>query len=350
MSNFPASYNATINSLNNTKVEISALSSTTSLPNLAGLGTITSGTWNATTIGVPYGGTGSTSPSQYYLLLGNGASALTSVNGLGSSGQFLTSAGPGVKPSWTTSAIDLAATYAWTGAHSFSASTTVTGTTTIAASQSKKVSFNGIPYVFPTFQGASSTVLAANGLGQLAWIGTSFLGSVSLLEASTSVTRATNVDTNAHTLYSYSIPANTLGTDGAIYLRLPVTDLDLDHTTSGSAENETLDVSIGGTSVCSYGLTTAASAAAQNLSGMITVAIAAKGATNSQVATCHFDALGAVTTPGAQTGIWGGTQSGTAAKDTTAAQTLLVTFTVGVADGDTVGLTVAYPTLWKLNK
>jgi hypothetical protein len=52
------------------------------------LGTITTGTWNADTITVPYGGTGSTSLTQHRVLLGNGTSAIAESDA-GTNGQLL---------------------------------------------------------------------------------------------------------------------------------------------------------------------------------------------------------------------------------------------------------------------
>jgi hypothetical protein len=45
---------------------------------ITGVGTLTVGTWNATTIGVPYGGTGITSLTANYIPYGNGTSAFNS--------------------------------------------------------------------------------------------------------------------------------------------------------------------------------------------------------------------------------------------------------------------------------
>ena len=126
MSDFPTTYNTNNSSLNAGKMEIS----TTTLPlitDLLGLdtiGTITIGTWNADEITVAYGGTGTTSPTLNQIMIGNGASGFK-VIGFGTSGQFLTSAGDGVIPSWTTSSINEAGTYSWTGEHSWTATTTM---------------------------------------------------------------------------------------------------------------------------------------------------------------------------------------------------------------------------------
>jgi len=90
------------------------------------LGTITSGTWNGTALTVPYGGTGSTTLASNQVLLGNGTGNIGVVVP-GTSGQFLTSAGTGVAPTWTTAAVSLVADNTWTGANTFTATTTFDG-------------------------------------------------------------------------------------------------------------------------------------------------------------------------------------------------------------------------------
>jgi len=70
------------------------------------LGTITAGTWDASIIGVTYGGTGSSSFNAYSVVCGGatGSSPLQSIGGLGTLGQVLTSQGPGALPVWTSGA------------------------------------------------------------------------------------------------------------------------------------------------------------------------------------------------------------------------------------------------------
>ena len=55
---------------------LDTLNNVTSASSLATVGTITSGTWNGTTVGVEYGGTGATSLTSNSLLTGNGTSAI----------------------------------------------------------------------------------------------------------------------------------------------------------------------------------------------------------------------------------------------------------------------------------
>src|SRR3990167_7062162 len=113
LADFPTVYNANQTALNNDKIEVSTttLPNLTTLLNLASVGTITTGTWSADAIAVSKGGTGTTSPTSNLVMLGNGSSGLKTVNGFGTSGQFLTSNGDATAPSWTTSSLDLAANY-----------------------------------------------------------------------------------------------------------------------------------------------------------------------------------------------------------------------------------------------
>jgi len=180
LSDFPAVINANLASLNADKIEISDLAATTSLPNittltnLATIGTITSGTWNGTTIAVTKGGTGSTTLSAFSILLGSTTNAVGTVSGFGTTGQFLTSNGAGVAPSWQTSAINQGDSYTWTGTHSFSGATiTFNATTSIAASSTTTAPLvlNGLNYQYPvSFNAASSTVMQNDGNGKLSFV------------------------------------------------------------------------------------------------------------------------------------------------------------------------------------
>ena len=72
------------------------------LSNITTVGTITSGTWNGSTIMVPYGGTGNTTFTAYSVILGGATAtgAFQNVSGLGAAGTVLTSNGAGVAPTW----------------------------------------------------------------------------------------------------------------------------------------------------------------------------------------------------------------------------------------------------------
>ena len=67
------------------------------------MGTVTSGTWNATTIGVGYGGTGVTSSTAYAIMAGGTTSTGAHQSlATGTSNQILISNGSSALPSWTT--------------------------------------------------------------------------------------------------------------------------------------------------------------------------------------------------------------------------------------------------------
>ena len=67
------------------------------------LGTVTTGTWNATTIGVGNGGTGVTSSTAYAIMAGGTTSTGAHQSlATGSSNQILISNGSSALPSWTT--------------------------------------------------------------------------------------------------------------------------------------------------------------------------------------------------------------------------------------------------------
>ena len=198
LADFPTTYNAnltkTIEVGTTSVASITTLAGLTSASALATIGTITSGTWNGTAIGVAYNGTGTTSPTLDQIILGNGASGFKVVSGFGSSGQFLTSGGAATAPTWTTSAIDQAANYAWTGLHAFNNASTT---------------FNSIQYGWPVAQNASSTVLSKNATGQLSW------NKAPIVFTQDSVDHfGINVATTS--VATYRIPASTFGINGTL--------------------------------------------------------------------------------------------------------------------------------------
>jgi len=123
--------NTNFTNLNSAKIEVSTttLPNITTLENLVTVGTLTTGTWNADTLTVAYGGTGSTTLLSNAVLLGNGTSGIKAVPA-GSEGQVL-KLSSGV-PTWDDADVNEAENYDWTGIHTFS-----TGTTT----------FNGQTYL-----------------------------------------------------------------------------------------------------------------------------------------------------------------------------------------------------------
>src|SRR3990167_10073122 len=112
-----------------TLYQVTAANSITSASALATVGTITSGTWQGSVIDVARQGTGTTSPSQYQAVVGNGSLGLTVASSTGTSGQSLKSNGASAYPSWQDDITDQAANYTWTGTHTFNNETITSSTT-----------------------------------------------------------------------------------------------------------------------------------------------------------------------------------------------------------------------------
>jgi len=103
-------YNLTLTLSNNTNVTLPTSgtlvnSAVTSLSSLVTVGTIGTGTWNATPVTVAYGGCGQSSFTAYAVITGGttGTGNCQQVSGVGTAGQVLTSNGAGALPSWTSS-------------------------------------------------------------------------------------------------------------------------------------------------------------------------------------------------------------------------------------------------------
>lgn len=121
--------NTNFTNLNTDKIENSTTSvaSITTLANLVTVGTITSGTWNGATVGLAYGGTGTTTICVNKLLAGNGTTNIQCIGG-GTAGDFLQFGSP---PAWAAGTVNQSATYNWLAGHTFVFSTTTRATTTV---------------------------------------------------------------------------------------------------------------------------------------------------------------------------------------------------------------------------
>lgn len=121
--------NTNFSNLNSYKIEnaTSSVAAITTLSNLTETGVLASSTFRGSAVGIPYGGTGSTTLSSNQVLLGNGTGAIGVVSGFGTSNQLLTSNGISTAPSWQTAATDQSLNYTWTGFHAFNAATTTLG-------------------------------------------------------------------------------------------------------------------------------------------------------------------------------------------------------------------------------
>ena len=151
--------NDNFTALNNGKIDnaTSTLESLTSAPNLATIGTITTGTWNGTTITIANGGTSATSFTDNTLFYGNGTSAWTDV-ATGTAGQLLTLVSG--QPAWTSASFDQSDDYHLTGDWNF------VGTQYLdSLNASSTLILGGITSIFPSTQGASSTVWRNDGAG-----------------------------------------------------------------------------------------------------------------------------------------------------------------------------------------
>lgn len=188
--------------------------SVTTLSSLSSIGTITSGTWNGSTIGVTYGGTGMTSATAYAVLCGGTTStgAHQSIASVGMSGQLLTSNGAGALPSFQTYAgttslttvgtissgtwngTAITGTYGGTGVNNGAKTITLGGNLTISGANALTLTTTGTTTVtlptsgtlvagpgsstsgnISTFNNTSGTLLADSGINLLASSGSAYL-------------------------------------------------------------------------------------------------------------------------------------------------------------------------------
>ncbi len=161
--------NNNFSALNIGKMETSTTSidAITTLSNLVSVGALSSGslTTGFTAIPVSLGGTGTTSPLQYFVILGDGANGLTAASSTGTSGQSFVSNGVGAYPTWQTIGVNQNDNYSWTGTHSFAASTvSIMGGLNLGnGTATTTLNFD------PIGGTASSTALMTDGSGNLTW-------------------------------------------------------------------------------------------------------------------------------------------------------------------------------------
>lgn len=113
-----------------------------------------------------------------------------------------------LKSAW----LKLSDTFAWTGAHTWSALATMNGgltstaTTTLAGSSvtNNAVVINGLAYQFPPAHSASSTVLTSNGTGKLIWSDGQVVSYVSTATSSLITAGAATFDTTYTTTFKPS--------------------------------------------------------------------------------------------------------------------------------------------------
>ena len=251
LTDFVTTYNNNLNK--SLEVGTTTVQSITSLPNLATVGTLTTGTWNATVISVSKGGTGTTSPSPFLVLLGDGQYGITHASSTGTTGQVFVSNGAGVYPSWQSGTVDQTLSYNWTGTtfriKNLHASSTV----------ANPLVLNGINISVPSTQPASSTIPVVSSTGDI-----SFLPYNRVLSAPADVYTSYAGGTGATTtVFNTILPANTFLTGGTIRVTINATS-----SISANAANDpyilNFNLSLGGnaTTTCGFGIVEDASVTA----------------------------------------------------------------------------------------
>lgn len=261
VSNFPTTYTANntliesaINTIEGTTTNstITTLSGLTTAASLSTIGTITTGSWNATAIPVNKGGTGTTSPSVWLVLLGNAANGITVASTTGTSGQVFTSNGASNYPSWQTYAIDEAGNYTWTGTHIFNK----IATTTFAA---------------------TSSAVSMNVTGDL-------MGNFSrLIVATTTDTIAGKANNATTTLFTFTIPPNSLfaaSKNGKVAVQL---DLGTGHLERDVKVGFYVTLTIGSSSYYAFATTTGTNASPDWSSGTMWFDIYGDGASAQEI-------------------------------------------------------------------
>lgn len=203
--------------------------------------------------------------------------------------------------------------YNFGGQVNFNASTTLTSTTTIAASSANKVSFNGLSYVYPSSRGSANTFLTENGSGTLTW--TRPTGLVYTYASTSSATIGANTSLNSSTL---AIPANILTASSTVIIEGSVSCV------SGgiSANNCTIDIVDNNANV--YATYTETLNATSNTSKVkFRAVILSNNSTSAQKTV--MDGVEIKTTAGNQQDIW--SNSGTSSIDWTVARTFGIKLT-----------------------
>src|SRR4051812_25370410 len=140
---------------------ISSILPTAVQSNITQLGTIATGTWNGSSITVPYGGTGNTTFTAYSLITAGTTStgAFQNVSGVGTSGQVLTSNGASTLPTWQTFTAGTVTSVSGTSGQIDVATGTTTPVISISASYVGQTSITTLGTIGTgTWQGTAVTV------------------------------------------------------------------------------------------------------------------------------------------------------------------------------------------------
>jgi hypothetical protein len=172
---------------------------------ITGVGTLTAGTWNATTIGVAYGGTGLTTYANGDLIYASGATTLSKL-AIGTLGQVLTAG---------------ASAPQYVDQSTLSVGSAATATTAGSVANAATFNDSGLGVTSgTTFDGSAARTISYNTIGAPSVSGTNATGtwSISVTGSAGSATNATNVavtadSTNASRyLGFYSATSGNLGT------------------------------------------------------------------------------------------------------------------------------------------
>lgn len=137
----------------------------TSIPNLATVGTITSGTWNGTGIDVAHGGTGRATLTNHGVLVGAGTSGITQLSAA-AAGTLLAGQGTSSDPAFSaTPTLGVAGTTS--GTLALASSTASTGLVTLA--NQGTLTANAYTFAFPLTSGTSGYALTTDGSGNTTW-------------------------------------------------------------------------------------------------------------------------------------------------------------------------------------
>ena len=213
----PTTINANFALVNTGFVDMGTTSvdSITTLSNLVTIGTITSGTWNASTLSVLYGGTGSTTwPAANTVIYASSTNAMLGVP-IGTEGQVLTLVNVGgtasLVPQWQDGGVNETLEYDWTGLHDWTATSTFAG---VAAFSNLLMFGNGSATTTLNFSNTAQLSASTSVIGFNADGAVSILPLPHLLHAST--TDNVTSTTASTTLLKIPLSSSELGDSGTI--------------------------------------------------------------------------------------------------------------------------------------
>lgn len=209
LSAFPTTYNANLNSLNNTKLESGSTAGELII------GTTTVGTLTATStvsflsaLGETSGGTGQSTYTTGDILYASASNVLSKL-GIGSAGQSLQVSG-GV-PAWVTASVNQTTDYNWTGYHTFTDAFFTRATTTNATSTTSHY----FPFV-------TSTLLKTDSAGKLsaATDGTDYVSPPLVYTDFTEDTTAMTTNGTGYSQVEYGVGSFTVAAGDLIRLNM----------------------------------------------------------------------------------------------------------------------------------